>query len=520
MEPVSNEKAIAQALEYLRLVFKHKWQIAVGSMALTLALTVLIAKLPNVYEATTTILVDPQQVPEKYVMPVVSSDPYARLNTITQQVLSRTRLEFIINNLGLYADKRASLSPEELVEKMREDITIQVKQGSGPELSTFTITYEGRDAKKVAQVANELATSFIDWNVNTREQQVTGTKEFLSSELDEAKHSLEQQEDKLRQFKMSHLGEMPDQTANNLQAIAGLRTALQTNSDALNRLEQEKLLLTRLPDQVPSTGVSVPLVLTERASLELEKRQLSAKIEQLLEHYSERYPDVIRAQHRLQEITARLSALPPDPSPDDSGHTAANGEEAANTVRLELNQKEMNRLNGEQKRIQDQIAGYQEKVDAAPLREEQLVELSRNYDISKQHYQALLDKSFNLDMAADLEQKQKGERFTVLDSAQVPTKPVKPRRKMLIPVSFMFSFGLAILVVLALETLNPAVKSETELKSLMPGNVKLIGLVPQIEIPSDRQRRHLWIALASFTCLLLSAAELMVLWKLHSLLSL
>lgn len=518
MELASNDKVIAQLLEYFRLVLKRKWHIAVSSLVLTLAFTMVIATLPNVYEATTTILVDPQQVPEKYVMPVISSDPYSRLNTITQQVLSRTRLEFIINKLGLYAEKHASLSREELVEKMREDITIQVKQGSGLELSTFTITYENRDPRKVAQVANELAMSFIDWNVDTREQQVAGTKEFLSAELQEAKHNLEQQEDKLRQFKMGHLGEMPDQTANNLQAIGGLRSALQTNSDALNRLEEQKLLLTRLPDQVPGAGSSVPASLTERGALQLEKRQLETKIEQLREHYSDRYPDVIRAQHRLQEVTERLNALPPDSLPDDSAQTATSGEEAANTVRLELNQKEMNRLNAEQKRIQSQIAAYQEKVDAAPLREEQLVELTRNYDISKQHYQALLDKSFNLDMAVDLEQKQKGERFTVLDPAQVPTKPVKPRRKMLIPLSVLFSLGLSIFAVLALQMLNPGVKSEVELKSLMPAGVKVICLVPQIEVPSDARRRHLWVTLASVACLLLSAAELTVLWKLHSLL--
>jgi polysaccharide biosynthesis transport protein len=517
MVPVATDKPIVQLLEYVRVIAKYKWHVAISTFVLIVAFTIVIAKLPNVYEATTTILVDPQQVPEKYVMPVMNSDPYGRMNTVTQQVLSRNRLELIINNLKLYSDKRASLSPEELVDKMREDITIQVKQGSGPELSTFTITYQAKDPQTVAQVANELARSFIHWNVNSREQQVAGTKEFLSSELQGAKQNLEQQEQKLRQFKMSHLGEMPDQTINNLQALAGLRSALQTNAEALNRLDQEKMMMTRLPDRVP-TGGAAPAGLSERGALQLQKRQLEATIQQLREHYSARYPDVVRANHRLDEVNQQLEALPQDAAPDGNPETKRGGEESASVVRLELNEKEMNRLKAEQNRIQNQIAAYQTKVDAAPLREEQLVELTRNYDISKQHYQALLDKSFNIDMAANLEQKQKGERFTVLDAAQVPEKPVKPRRKMLLPMSALFAFGLSILGVLATQKLNPAIKSEAELKSLMPAGVRIVGLVPRIETPSDTRGQRLWVLLASLTCTLLCLAEAAVLWKIHLLL--
>jgi polysaccharide biosynthesis transport protein len=515
MPQAVNDNPINQILQYVRMVAKHKWPIAICSLALTLGFTVVIAKLPNVYEATTTILVDPQQVPEKYVMPVVSSDAYARLNTIKQQVLSRTRLELIINNFNLYADKRGSLSPEELVDKMRDDITIQVKEGSGPELSSFTITYQGSDPQTVARVANELATSFINWNVNTRDQQVTGTKEFLSSELQEAKQSLEQQEDKLRQFKMSHLGETPDETATNLQALAGLRASLQANSDSINRLEQEKILLTRLPEQVPTgNGNVAPAGVTERDTLQMEKRQIEASIQQLKERYSDRYPDVVRAQHRLDEINEKLKTLPAD-APAQEANDTQDREVSANAVRLELNDKEIKRLQEERKRTETQIDAYQAKVDAAPLREQQLVELSRNYEISKQHYQTLLDKSFSLGMAADLEQKQKGERFTVLDEAQVPEKPVKPHRKMFLPMSAMFALGISILAVLGKETMSPAIKTELELKSMLPAGVKIMGLIPRIETPAEIKWQSWWAVLASVTCMLLCVAELGVLWRIR-----
>jgi polysaccharide biosynthesis transport protein len=512
----SLEQTIAQARMYYRLAVSHKWEILVGTFALTLAFTVIIARLPSVYEATTTILVDPQQIPEKYVSAAVTSDPSTRLNTITQQVLSRTRLEEIMDKLNLYQERRKSASSEELIEEMRDDITIQVKQGSGPELSTFTITYQGKEPKLDAAVANELANSFIQWNIHSREQQVSGTKDFLSSELQAAKQNLVQQEDKLRQFKMSHLGEMPDQTAINLQALAGLRSALQANAEAMNRLDDERIVLTSLPEALLAGAAGKPNInLTQRGRLELEKRQLEETIEQLRGHYGERYPDLVRATRRLEDTNAQLNSLPADAiehSPDTTR------EESTTAVRLEVIDNEMKRLKAEENHVQSQIEAYQTKVDATPIREQQLVELNRNYDISKQRYQNLLDKSFNIDMAADLEQKQKGERFTVLDPAQVPQKPVKPRRKLLIPLCSLAALGFSLLYVLARKTLSPSIQTEMDLKSLLPVGVRVMGHIPHIEIPSDTRRQRRWAISAFVVCVVLCLALIGVIWDIHQLL--
>jgi polysaccharide biosynthesis transport protein len=491
---------ITQIAAYWNVVAKYKWACLIGTLALTLAFTSIIAKLPNVYEATTTILVDPQQVPEKYVSAAVSPDSYARLNTLTQQVLSRTRLQEVIDKFNLYSDRRG-LSPEEKVEEMRRDVSFEVKQGSGLELSTFSLTYQGKQPVLVAAVANELADSFIQWNIKSRVEQVSGTKEFLAEELTAAKRNLERQENALRQFKMSHLGETPDQTTNNLTALAGLRSGLQTNADAMNRLEEEKILLANSLE--PATGVTGPRVLTQRESLQEQKSQLEANIAQLREHYSDRYPDVIRATRRLAEVKAQLSALPADPLGTSSGTT---DEKPATAVHLELIDKEMRRLEADRDHIQSQIQSYEGKVDAAPIREQQLVELTRNYDTSKLHYQALLDKSFNIAMAADLEENQKAERFRVLDPARVPEKPVKPPRKKLIPVSALFALGLSILCALIKEELSPAVKTETELKSLLPSGVRVWGFIPRIAITSDTLRARRWAISASLICLLLCVA--------------
>lgn len=501
---------VAKFLEYWRLIVRHKWQMLVGVSGCMLALTLMVAKLPNEYEATTTILVDPQQVPEKYVSPAVTSDPGERLNTITQEVLSRTRLQEIMSKLNLYSDLKGKVIQEELVQQMQDHIRIQVRQGSGPQLSTFTISFQGRKPDVVAAVANELAASFIRWNVNSREQQVEGTQAFVSDELGNAKRNLEEQENKLRVFKTSHLGETPDQTPANMSAIVTLRSSLQAAIDSYNRLEQEKVLLTRLPQSVTQTG-TLDLGSTRRGRLELEKQQVESDLQHMRAGHSDRYPDIVNLKRHLDDVNAELKSLPADTAPDAPATT----EVSAASVHLELVDKELSRVKAEQNRIQAQIASYQAKIDAAPLREQQMVELTRNYDVSKQHYQALLDKSFNIEMAASLEQKQKAERFTVLDTARVPEMPIKPRRRLLLALAALLSMALPCVFVVGKEVWKNAITTESELKSLVPAGVRIVGLIPRIDTPAHR-RSDIQMGLAAcLITLFLCASTAWLVWQMH-----
>src|SRR5580700_9256927 len=176
------QQSLDQVLVYWHALTRHWWQTLTIASFCLLLFTVIIWKLPNEYEATTTILVDPQQVPEKYVSAAVNSDPGERLNTLTQQILSRTRLQEIKDKFNLYSEMKHKLTDEEMVEQMRDHIRIQVRQGSGAQLSTFTITFQDDSPTVAANVANELAGSFIRWNISNREQQVEGTQSFLSNE--------------------------------------------------------------------------------------------------------------------------------------------------------------------------------------------------------------------------------------------------------------------------------------------------------------------------------------------------
>jgi polysaccharide chain length determinant protein (PEP-CTERM system associated) len=511
-QTTTNNETANQLVTLWNTVRHYRRWIFLGTVLFSLAGFTFVLLLPDRYKATTTILVDPQKVSEKYVSPTVNSDPGQRLSTITQQVLSATRLQQIIDDMQLYPDLRGKISREELIELMRKDITITVKQGSSAGLSAFTIEYEGRQRQQVAQVANQLAASFIEWNVKSREQQAQDTTEFLAAQLKEAKENLEQQEARLSAFKMRHLGEMPEQQPANMQALSQLQGQFQANAEALNRLEVERTLLSRgLESSNTGTDKTVP-VLTERGRLEVERRQLKSQLQDLQNRYTSAHPEVVDVAARLQRVETRLKSLPPDPP------IVVEQDNTAVTVRLQLLDRESKRLTEDQNRITGQMASYRTKVDAVPVREQEMAELNRNYSVSKDHYQSLLDKTFSAGMAADLEKKQQAEHFTILDLAQVPEKPFKPKRGLMLLGALLAALATSLGLAYLKDMLNGTVKFERELKSMLPANVPLLAVVPQLQAAADRRSAVRFAVIAVVISLIGCALEAGLFLKLHPIL--
>jgi polysaccharide chain length determinant protein (PEP-CTERM system associated) len=512
MNQAANHENTNQLMAFWHTVRHYRGWIFLGTVILSLVGFAIVLLMPDRYKATTTILVDPQKVSEKYVSPTVNSDPGQRLTTITQQVLSTTRLQQIIDDMHLYPELKGKMSREEVIELMRKDITITVKQGSSSGLSAFTIEYEGRQRQQVAQVANQLAASFIEWNVKSREQQSQDTTEFLDAQLKEAKQNLEQQEARLSAFKMRHLGEMPEQQAANMQALTQLQTQFQANADALNRLEVERTLLSRgLESPNPGEAKTAP-VLTERAKLEDERRKLRAHLQDLQNRYTSAHPEVVDTASQLQRVEDRLKILPPDPV------VVVAQDNTAVTVRLQLIDRESKRLTQDQERITGQMASYRSKVDAVPVREQEMAELNRNYSVSKDHYQSLLDKTFSAGMAADLEKKQQAEHFTILDLAQVPEKPFKPKRGLMFIGAFLGALAMSLGLAYLADMMNSSVKFERELKAMLPANVPLLAVVPQLQSAADRRSSIRFAVIAVVISLIGCALEAGLFLKLHSIL--
>ena len=495
-KPTKSEDPLALVKHFLEVLKRSRHAIWLSSLLLGSLGVIGVSLIPNQFKATTTILVDPQKIPERYVASTITSDPNAHLSTLTQQVLSASRLQEIIDQLNLYPNLRKRKSREELVEYMRSKIKIELKQGSEQGLSSFTISYIDENRWQVAQVANQLASSFIDWNLKTRQQQALLTTEFLSNQLEKAQKSLQEQEAALQNFRMAHVGATPDQLDGNLQALSRLQADVQTNSDAIGRLDEERILLTQPRPEVPRD----PSTLGERGRLLQERSRLESELATLRRQYTDTYPDVVTTKSQLESVKARLATLPAPAAGSVEDY------DPSTQMRLNLINKEIERHKQQLADLRRQIGAYQGKVQSVPILETQLAELTRNYETSRQNYQSLLDKRLSAGMSEDLERKQQAERFTVLDLAGTPERPFEPKRLPLTAGAVLVAILLSCGVVIGHGILKGALRSEADLVLVLGPKLKILGTVPPITTKGDEKRiRRLNFQLALVSALTCAA---------------
>ncbi|WP_348266538.1 GNVR domain-containing protein [Edaphobacter paludis] len=506
----THQKNSSVSISYLTVVLKqHAHSVFLSSLLLSICGIVGVSLLPNVYRATTTILVDPQKIPEKYVTSTVTTDPNERMNTLTQQVLSASHLQEIIDKDNLYPELRRTKSQEEILDYMRDKTKIEIKQSPEPEqgLGSFSIAYEDQDRTMVALVTNQLASSFIDWSLKARQQQALGTTQFLSSELQKAKEGLEAQESQLESFRMKHSGATPDELNGNLQALSRLQASTQSNMDAISRLDQERILLTHAgsadPQAIPSSDRQ--RALQEKLRLENERWTLKRQ-------FTDTYPDVIAVNQELKAINAKLATMP-GPSQGSADNYDENTQ-----VRLSLIDKDMQRHKQQLADLERQIQVYQSKVDSVPVLETQLAELTRNYEASRQNYQSLLDKTFSAGMSEELERKQQAERFTVLDPAKTPEKPVRPKRLPIMAGVLLVCFILPTGLAFSFQILRGSINSEPEMRGMLPPGVAVLGTLPPIKSKADLIRGKLLMTQTLIVSFVACSALVVFLFKIRPIL--
>src|SRR5438309_1402923 len=280
---------------HLAILRRRRWLILLPFFAGWLAVWMVSWWLPSIYRSGTLILVEQPTVPQQFVVPNIAGDLQERLQNITQQILSRTRLLHIIEGLNLYAKERQRRTPDETVERMRKDIEIELVRDKNNQLTAFNIYYSSRDPQVAQRVTSELSNLFISENLEARQAQSQSTTKFLESELEEARKSLSEQEEKVREFKDKHLGELPGQMQSNLQILSGLQTQLQTEEEALNHAKQQNVYLESLLGQYrnhpesPKSGSNASMGLPE---IDQELQKLRAQLADLTAHYTDRHPDV------------------------------------------------------------------------------------------------------------------------------------------------------------------------------------------------------------------------------------
>ena len=279
-------------------------------------------------------------MPESYVKATVTGDVQNRLGMLTQQILSTTRLQKIIETFGLYAEERKALAREDVIAKMRGDINVAMVSGTGaqPALEAFRITYSGKDPRLVAQVTNEIAILFINENLKARELQATGTTDFLQNQLDQTRKTLEAQEGQLRDFRLKHVGEMPEHQVATLTVLGQLQASLQQEGEALNRAEQQRTYLQSMMAQSmpvidvdtgdePDNGRPIASASKQQgktpgtppSTLSEDRVRLAA----LLSRYTENHPEVQRLRLQIAEREAKAPRAPQaQPKPTEEAKNA------------------------------------------------------------------------------------------------------------------------------------------------------------------------------------------------------
>ena len=494
--------------------------------------------IPATYKSEALILVEQQKVPEQYVVPNVTVSLQDRLQSMTQQILSRTRLQATIDRFYLYPDRRGlrSLLPTgDAVELMRKDIKIElVDSAARPgQLTAFRIDYSSNSPQLAQQVNTELTSLFIEENLKLQQQLSQSTTAFLQSQLVEARTRLEEQEAKVRAFKAAHFANLPSQAETNVQILTGLQNQLLSAQQGLDRAKQQKLYLESLQQQYQTAQAYVGTDNSSSPSPEAVTKELTdlrRQLEDARSRLTEAHPDIIALKDRIAkaeklkkdleaEIASRAETGKETSLPDLS--MAAEVQRGSTTPMMQVqsqlksNNLEIENYEAHAKDLESQISTYRTRLNLTPQTEQELADVSRGYEESKSNYNSLLQKQNQSQLATSLEQRQQGEQFRIVDPPSLPAKPSAPNHLLLSLGGLIVGAALGLALAAVLEMTNVVVRQEKDLEGIAPTRV-LVG-IPYLKAPEEGRFHTLFhrleIGAVAVMALLILAGNLYAFYK-------
>ncbi len=472
--------------DYLDIAWRRKWFFIIPFILSIAATVFYIRSVPNIYQASTLILVEPQKVPPSYIKPTVTDSVQAQLRTITEQIMSRTYLEKVIKEFNLYSQLRQKLPFESVIEKMRTRITVRVKKGR-----VFSVSFEDENPVIAMKVANRLAFMFIEENLKVREEQAEGTLVFLEKELNRMKSLLKQQEKAVLDFRAKHLGVLPEQLDANLRTLDRLQLQLQNTNQALQAAIQTKLQLQNqlaqarsMADREKNSKPAYPEKDLNQEVQDTNLKELKKRLAFLELRYTDQHPEVIRLRRIIQKLekdSASQGQNSRERIPSNQSDTLS----AQIERQLSQINEEIAKLQAEKKELQAKIKEYQKRVEITPKVEQQLKELSRGYEVTKKQYQSLLDKRLQAELAANMERKQKGEQFKILDPAKLPEKPYKPNRPKLFMLGLMLGLGVGFGIAFLVEYMDHSFYKVEDLEKF--SELPVLACIPEFKVSKKKR---------------------------------
>jgi polysaccharide chain length determinant protein (PEP-CTERM system associated) len=446
--------------------------------------------LANRYASQATILIEEPTVPTSFVRPVTTADVSERIITIQQQILSRARLEPLIDKLGLFSVEGQPTSMDSFVATLKNSISVRpmkpLTENENARLPGFTITCAWNDPKTAQSICSAISSMFIEQNLQQRKEDTEQTTHFLDQQIQEAKSKLDEHDARLATFEGRNLGYLPDDVQVNLNILAGLKSELDATTQALARAQQDKALAqSNLDQQIEAFRASQagrnPVTYEEQlAALQTQLSGLQAK-------YTDDYPDVVKAK---LEVAALKKKIAESNERNGTANSEASQASAGETSQFRQLRTQIATLDQtiaaktkQQDRLEQEIKTYQDRVQSTPAIEQQYKELNRDSQTALEVYNDLLKKRAQSTMAADLERHQEGEQFQVLEPASLAGAPTYPNRPLFALGGLGGGLALGLAFGFMLEMRDTSLRSERDVEVLL--SLPVLAVVPPVKVSRD-----------------------------------
>lgn len=496
------------------IVCRRRRAMFVGLAVVWLIACVLAWLLPPRYMSQSTILIEQPQVPQQYVLPNVVLDIQTHLQTLTQEILSRSRLQRIVDDLHLYSGKlNRFLTGGDVIARMRKDIKVDLNPTStttkSSGLTSFTISYSGSDRQLVQQVTSRLTSLFVEENLRARQQQSENTTEFLDKQLQEARAHLDEQEKRIKEFKAQFVGQLPGELQSNFQILGALQTRLEQANEGLNRSEQQKLYLSSLLSayhDTPSLGVEN--VAGKPLDVDTELQRLKAERADMKSRYTDSHPAIVQIRDQIAKAEQLKAEMGKD---KDKGNVPVSRGVAEIQSQLKGTELDIQNRQKEIASLQSKMQVYEARLNETPVREQQLQELSKDYAQLRANYDDLSKKKNESALATNLQKTQQDQQFVVLDPPSVPSSPYFPNRLLFTLGGLAAGLAAAFATAFARESLDDRIHAEKEVSTISKAPI-LVAIPPLItarELTTARRRVGAEVACAILAVAVMTTSALL-----------
>jgi polysaccharide chain length determinant protein (PEP-CTERM system associated) len=449
--------------DYFAILKRRGWMVLIPALLAPILAVAITYRLTPIYTSKTLVLIQPQTVPDTYVKPIITQDLDSRLASMKEQILSRSRLEPIIERFNLGTP---GMNMDDKVAQTGKDIGIipihSEIQGSGG-LPGFFISFTASDPRTAQLVCREITSQFVTASLQASQQSAEGTTAFLKGQLDQAKANLDSQDQKLAEFQKQYMGTLPEQQGPNMEMLNSLNTQLDATTQTLTRMENDKSLIDSMLAQESRQTQVVPGQRSTPQGDQIELQKLEAQESDLRTRYTADYPDVIAVQREISDLKKEMATAavapavttPAAPHYDSPGTMQLRAQATAMTQAIQQKRQQ-------QAELQAQIRTYQGKIQSTPLVEAKMKDLTRDHQTAQDFYDSLLTKMNNSQMATDLERRQEGENFKIMDDANLPDAPTFPKRGMFAAGGFVLGLGFGVLLIAFLEYKDTSLRTERD----------------------------------------------------------